>query len=162
MKNYLFLIVLCFSSALFAKSNLVGVWVDGGNTLSIQIVDDPGGAPFTAGELFSAIEGNSRTKAFKTGNLEIKCTAVPNMNNMYFGSCEINVNRVKVEYLGPKNDVLFSVSGEEATEVLTKFGNGQDSFLLIYGEGIGEFRLEANWKKNTFGFLLYHELVSID
>lgn len=64
--------MVVISSMVQSKSNLAGVWINEGKTLSVQIVDDPSAAPFTAGELWSAMAGISRTKIIKTQNLELK------------------------------------------------------------------------------------------
>lgn len=142
-----------------AKSNLAGVWINEGKTLSVQIVDDPSEAPFTAGELWNAMAGISRNKIIKTQNLELKCSGVLNNNGIAFGSCKLKVAKERIENLGSKPDYLFSVVDEEAIEILSKFNQGSKKFLLVYEKEKKEFRLEANWEKQTFGFLIYNELV---
>lgn len=148
--------LFCFSPVSFAKSNLVGVWLDEGKTLSVQIVDDPGSAPFTAGELWTAITGRDQKKSIKTKNFDLVCSAVRDMGGNAFGSCSIEVSAEKIENLGAGPDYLFSVVGEEARLILSNL-NASERFILNYGND--EFTLEANRSKEAFSFLIFHGLV---
>lgn len=158
MKIISILIMVAISLGVQAKSNLAGVWINEGKTLSVQIVDDPSEAPFTAGELWNAMVGISRTKIIKTQNLELKCDGTLD-NGTAFGSCKLKVTIERIENVGSKPDYLFSVVDEEAKDILSKFNQGSKKFLLVYEKENKEFRLEANWEKQTFGFLIYNELV---
>lgn len=148
--------LFCFSPASFAKSNLVGAWINKGKTLSVQIVDDPANAPFTAGEVWTAITGKDQKKSIKTESFDLGCSAIQDMSGNTFGSCAIRVSAEKIQNIGAGPDYLFSVVGDEARQILSNL-NTSDRFVLTYGKN--EFSLEANRQKEAFSFLIFHELV---
>jgi hypothetical protein len=75
-----------------AQSTLVGTWVDGGDRLLVQIVDDPSESNLVAGQIWNSISNSQQS--INTGTLEIKCggqVTVP--TGKPFGSCKLYFRR---------------------------------------------------------------------
>lgn len=162
----LVLLISCLFSATsaIARSNIVGTWINNGNTLSIQIIDDPATAPFTAGEIWTEMKASGSSKTIKTPNFELKCSGATDVGGKSFGSCKIKVARSLV--ISQPTQTNFAISKEEGAAALNEFSrpNTQDNILVKSGSidqsGRDQFMFEANWRYNMIGVVLSNSLIS--
>lgn len=155
MKKALALFLLFFNVNSFAKSSLVGVWVDEGSTLSIQILDNPSEGPFTAGELWQSMSGNSANKSVKTKNMDMRCSALSRPEGGIFGSCSIEVKSKKLQTLGLTR--LFILKDIEGSNALKGFHKNQKILKINYESG--DFVFQINWLKENVAFIIMDSLI---
>lgn len=153
---------LFFISSAMASSNIVGTWIDHGNTLSVQIVDDPASAPFTAGEIWTIMKATGSPKIIKTPNFELKCTGLTDVSGNTFGSCKIKVAKSLV--ITQPAETNFAISKEEGVTALGEFNkpNVQDNILIKSGSndqyGREQFLFEVNWRYKMVAAVLNNSL----
>lgn len=149
----LVLALLVSYSTAGAMSNIVGVWIDEGNTLSVQVVDDPAEGPFTAAEIWASIKpertDNRGRRQVKTANLDLMCDATEDSSGKLFGTCKIQV--AKAQVLDSGSSLAFAVSRNEGKEALEAFVNpGSDSIRIRSGHSEEETEprliFEVSWR----------------
>ncbi|MCB0370909.1 MAG: hypothetical protein KDD45_16175, partial [Bdellovibrionales bacterium] len=130
---FIFALNMFFTASAIASSNIAGTWINNGDTLSIQIVDDPSMAPYLAGEIWAAMKATGGLKTIKTTNFELKCSGLTNESGNTFGSCKIKVakNIVKTQ----PTETNFAISRDEGKLALDEFiqPSYQDSILVKSG-----------------------------
>jgi len=150
-----------------AMSNVAATWIEDGNTLSVQIVDNPSEGPFTAAEIWAAIKpdriDSKGRRQVKTSNLELACEALSDSSGELFGTCKIRVAKSQVMDNG--NALSFAVFRNEGKEALEAFVNpGSDSIVIRSGhtDEQQDHRLifEANWRHQMVAGLIAKAVVS--
>ena len=152
--------VFVLSAKAFAKSTVVGTWVDDDvapKTLLMQILDNPAEPPFTAGDLWNAMKTNDVKKSVTTANFKLTCSAVKDMGGQSYGSCDIEAPVSKG--IERPQSVNFAVGYDEGKAAFDGFKTVYPNFLLKYG-GRGDFIFEANWHYQMVVFVLSKSLIS--
>lgn len=160
------LLVSClfFATSAMAGSNIVGTWVNNGDTLSIQIVDDPANAPFTAGEVWAAMKASGSAKSIKSPNFDLKCSGLTDESGKSSGNCKIRIPKSLINW--ESTQMNFAISKEEAAMVLNEFNqpSNTDTILVKSGSfdqnGREKFMFEANWRYKMVAFVISNSLVS--